>query len=295
MKTSPVVETHNLTKYYGKTLGCKNLNFTVNQGEVFGFLGPNGAGKTTTIRLLLNLLKPTSGSAKIFGLDTREDSVKIREEIGNLPGDINFYKKMKAVDFLNYLERFHHQQHPHYKFQLAKLLELDLNKKIRAYSKGNYQKLGIIQALMHKPKLIILDEPTNSLDPLVQQTFYKIIGDFKKKGHTVFFSSHVLSEVEKIADRVGIIRKGEIVAIKSIPELRQEKIQHLRVLFKEKVAAKILRKIKGVLKVKKENQHFVITYQGHVDPLVKALAKHTVLDLNFRETDLESVFLQYYK
>ncbi len=295
MKNTPVIETHNLTKYYGKVLGCKNLNFTVNKGEIFGFLGPNGAGKTTTIRLLLDLIRPTKGSAKIFGMDVNKDSVKIKEKIGNLPGDANFYNKMKAIDFLNYLEEFHNGFNKSYKLKLAKIFDLDLKRKIRTYSKGNRQKLGVIQALMHQPELIILDEPTNGLDPIMQQNFYKIIGDLKKKGHTIFFSSHVLSEVEKIADRVGIIRKGEIATIKSIPELRKEKIQHLRVLFKEKVNIKTIRRIKGVVKVKKENEHFTIAYQGNIDSLIKALAKHTVLDLSFKEMDLESVFLHYYK
>lgn len=295
MKNIPVIETHNLTKYYGKTLGCKNLNFTVNKGEIFGFLGPNGAGKTTTIRLLLDLIRPTKGSAEIFGMDVNKDSVKIKEKIGNLPGDANFYNKMKAIDFLNYLDKFHNGSSKSYKLKLAKLFELDLKRKIRTYSKGNRQKLGVIQALMHQPELIILDEPTNGLDPIMQQNFYKIIDNLKKKGHTIFFSSHVLSEVEKIADRVGIIRKGEIATIKSITELRKEKIQHLRVIFKEKVNLKTLKRIKGVIKVKKENQHFVIAYQGNINPLIKMLAKHTVLDLSFKEMDLESVFLHYYK
>jgi len=291
----PIIQTKNLTKYYGKTLGCKNLNLSIKEGEVFGFLGPNGAGKTTTIRLLLDLIRPTKGSAKIFNKDVRKDSIKIKENIGNLPGDASMYGKMRGIDFLNYLERFHKNNRSNYKLELANKLDLDLKRKIKNHSKGNRQKLGVIQALMSKPKLIIFDEPTTSLDPLIQQKFYKIILDLKKKGHTIFFSSHILSEVEKICDRVGIIREGEIVAIKSIPELRKEKIHYLRVLLKEKVSPEEFEKLKGVIKVEEENKHLVITYKGNINALIKKLAKYTISDLGFKETNLESIFLDYYK
>ncbi len=297
-----IIQTKNLTKYYRggvrhrPVLGCKNLSFSVNEGEIFGFLGPNGAGKTTTIRLLLDTIRPTKGNAKIFGLDVNKDSTKIKEKLGNLPGDLEMYKKMKAINFLNYLEKFRKKEkHSAYKLELANKLDFDLHRKIKNYSKGNLQKLGIIQALMNKPKLIIFDEPTNGLDPLIQQKFYKIILDLKKKGHTIFFSSHVLSEVEKICDRVGIIRKGKLVAIKSIAELRKEKVHHLRVAFKEKVMSKEFEKLKGVKKVMEENNHLVIMYKGNINALIKKLAKYTILDLSFKEMDLESVFLDYYK
>lgn len=298
----PIIQTKNLTKYYGKTLGCKNLNFSVEEGEIFGFLGPNGAGKTTTIRLLLDLIRPTKGSAKILGKDTHKSSVEIKENIGNLPGDIQMYGKMTGINFLKYMERFHlpcrqaGKNNPsNYKLELADKLNLDLRRKIKNYSKGNRQKLGVIQAMMNKPKLIIFDEPTTSIDPLIQQKFYKIILNLKKKGHTIFFSSHILSEVEKICDRVGIIREGEIIAVKSIPELRKEKIHYLRVLLKEKVSPEEFEKLKGVIKVEEENKHLVITYKGNINALIKKLAKYTISDLGFKETNLESIFLDYYK
>ncbi|MFC1651789.1 ABC transporter ATP-binding protein [Patescibacteria group bacterium] len=295
MKKNTVIKTQNLTKYYGKTLGCKNLSFSVEEGEIFGFLGPNGAGKTTTIRLLLDLIRPTKGGAKIFGKDIYKDSVEIKENTGNLPGDTNMYRKMTGINFLKYMERFRKNNRSNYKLELASKLDLDLKRKIKNYSKGNRQKLGIVQTLMNKPKLIIFDEPTNGLDPLVQQKFYKIILELKKKGHTIFFSSHVLSEVEKICDRVGIIRKGELAAIKSITELRKEKVHYLRVMFKEKVKPEEFEKLKGVTKVEEENKHLVITYKGNINALIKKLAKYTILDLSFKEMDLESVFLDYYK
>ena len=205
-----VIEFNNLTKYYGDVKGCKNINFKVKQGEIFGFIGPNGAGKSTTIRTMLSLIYPTSGSVTIFGKDAIEFGPEVRSEIGYLPSEIFYYDKMKVEDLLKYSASFYDRDCTERMYELAEIMELDLNRKIQDLSLGNKKKVGIVQGLLHSPKLIILDEPTSGLDPLMQQKFFQLIKEENSMGATVLFSSHILSEVQQLCDRVAIIKDGEI-------------------------------------------------------------------------------------
>ena len=211
-----IIKTQGLTKYYGKTKGIEDLNLSVKQGEIFGFLGPNGAGKTTTIRLLLDLIHPSSGEVEIFGWNVHKNSLFIRQRIGYIPGELNLYPNMKGQDLLNYLIGFYNGSNPVFVSELIQRFKLDLSKKIRTYSKGMKQMLGIIQAFMNDPDLLILDEPTAGLDPFMQQEIYNLFRETKNKGKTVFLSSHNLYEVQKICDRAGIVREGRLVAIENI-------------------------------------------------------------------------------
>lgn len=287
------IETKKLTKFYGKTLGIKNLNLSIPKGEFFGFLGPNGAGKTTTIRLLLDFIRPTKGSAKVFGLDSRHDSFEIKKKIGYIPGDIFFYDWMKGRDYLRYFSRFHARKDSLGQ-ELVRELDLDLGKRIKTYSKGNRQKLAIVAAFSHDPDLLILDEPTLGLDPLVQHQFYKILLREKEKGKTVFLSSHILSEVERVCDRVGIVKQGKLITIERISDLKKKKIKNIRVKFKEKVDLSSL-KIKGVKTIEKLNDYFNLTVRGNVDEIVKMIAAHEIDDLTITEASLEEIFLEYYE
>jgi len=217
-----VIETKNLTKYYGKIKGVEDLTFTVKKGEIFGFLGPNGAGKTTTIRTLLGYLHPTKGDAFIFGKNINENIVEIKANVGYIPGDLNLYGHLTGKQFLDYFASLRRRDMT-LLGDLLEIFEVPLERKIKGYSKGMKQKLGIIQAFMDDPKLVIMDEPTSSLDPLLQQKFYKFLNKQKKKGKTMFFSSHVLSEVDKICDRVGIIRDGRLVALEDVESLKRKR------------------------------------------------------------------------
>ncbi|MCL5411230.1 MAG: ABC transporter ATP-binding protein [Patescibacteria group bacterium] len=290
-----VIEIENLTKYYGSSIGVQNLNFSVSEGEIFGFLGPNGAGKTTTIRLLLNLLYPTSGTAKIFDLDCVKDSLKVREELGYLAGDPNLYPTLSGKTFLDFIDSFRPEKKSKYRRELTTRLNLDAKRKIKQYSRGNLQKLGIIQALMHKPKLAILDEPSSGLDPLVQLEFYKILEELKKEGKTIFLSSHNLSEVEKICDRVAIIRQGKIVAVESIEKIRHRSIRVAEVFFKAEFKKEDF-KFDNV-KIIETGEHYLKLQlpSSMINQVLAKLAKYEVHDLSFTTPDLEEIFLQYYE
>src|SRR3989304_1346869 len=208
-----IIETKNLTKYYGKSRGIIDVNLEIKEGEIFGFIGPNGAGKTTTIRTLLAFIHPTGGNAKIFGMDCMTQSPEIKDFVGYLPAEVNYYDDMRVEDLLNYSSRLYHRDCGERVKELSEILELELNMKINALSSGNKKKVAIVQAIMHKPKLLILDEPTSALDPLIQSEFFKILKEENRKGVTIFFSSHVLSDVQKICDRVAIIKEGRLVKI----------------------------------------------------------------------------------
>jgi ABC-2 type transport system ATP-binding protein len=293
MKDS-VVEIEKLTKFYGKNLGVRDLSFSVSEGEVFGFLGPNGAGKTTTIRLLLSLLYPTSGTAKIFGLDSVKDSLKIRKEVGYLAGDPNIYPTLTGKAFLDFIDSFRLSKKSDYRQQLIDRLGLDIKRKVKHYSRGNLQKLGLVSALMHRPKLVILDEPSSGLDPLVQVEFYKILNELKKEGMTIFMSSHNLTEVEKTCDRVGIIRQGKMVTVESIERLRHLSLRVAEIFFDngyqkedfEIDSVKILESGENYLKLQVPSRV--------INEVLASLTKYKVHDLNLTTPDLEEVFLQYY-
>ena len=284
-----IIETNNLTKYYGKIKGIENVTFSVKKGENFGFLGPNGAGKTTTIRTLLGLLKPTGGKAYIFGLNVEEDSVEIKQDIGYIPGDLNLYGHMTGKQFLNYFISLRNSD-MYLLEDLLSIFDVPLNRKIKGYSKGMKQQLGIIQAFMHDPELVIMDEPTSGLDPLLQQEFYKFINKEKKKGRTMFFSSHILSEVDKICDRVAIIREGNIVALEDVDALKNKKGKVIRVKIKEKTS-----RFKGPKQIKVKDGWIQFIATDDIDHWIKKLSKLTILDIEINEFSLEDIFIRYYQ
>lgn len=284
-----VIETKNLTKYYGKIKGIEDLTFSVKKGEIFGFLGPNGAGKTTTIRTLLGFLKPTKGEAYIFGKNIKDDIVEIKQSMGYIPGDLNLYGHLTGEQFLNYFASLRNSEMSLHD-DLLEIFEVPLERKIKGYSKGMKQKLGIIQAFMHNPELVIMDEPTAGLDPLLQQKFYEFIKKEKKNGQTLFFSSHVLSEVDKICDRVGIIREGRLVALENIETLKHKKGKIIRLKIKENPST--FKGPKG-MKIKDGEIQFVVS--DDIDYWIKKLAKYTILDLEINEFSLEDIFIHYYE
>ncbi len=284
-----IIRTENLTKYYGNIKGIENVSFSVKKGEIFGFLGPNGAGKTTTIRTLLGFLKPTSGNAYIFGLNIKEDGKDIKQNIGYIPGDLNLYNHITGGQFIDYFIKLR-DTGAYLLDDLLSIFEIPLDRKIKGYSKGMKQKLGIIQAFMHDPELVIMDEPTSSLDPLLQQNFYNFIKKEKKKGKTMFFSSHILSEVDKICDRVGIIKKGSIVTLEDIETLKDKKGKIIKVKIKEKPG-----KFKGPKNIKVKDGWIQFVATDDIDKWIKKLAKYTIIDLEINEFSLEDIFLHYYE
>lgn len=288
------INTDKLTKYYGKTLGVKNLDLKVNEGEVFGFIGPNGAGKTTTIRLLLDLIRPTHGTAKILGLDTKKNNVEIKKQVGYLPGEVFLPENLYGRDCLNYYIGFKECIDKSYLSHLIKSFNLDLGKRVKDYSKGNKQKLAIVLAFMHKPKLLILDEPTSGLDPINQQTFYDLLGDVKQKGATVFLSTHLLAETEKVCDRVGIIKDGQLIKIEDIDEFKQKNIRHIFVETKVNLPISNLSKF-GATKIEKVAGGYNLTTRGKIGELIREISKSDISDLKITEPSLEEIFFHFYK
>lgn len=289
-----VIQTQNLTKYYGKVRGVFDLNLEVNKGEVFGFLGPNGAGKTTTIRTLMDFIRPTRGSASIFGMDTRRESVEVRRHIGNLPGEMGLYENLTGEEVLSYLAGLRGDVDWWYVEELAERLQADLSKKTRTYSHGNKQKIGLIAAFMSKPDLLILDEPTTGLDPLMQQEFFKMIAEVKGDERTVFLSSHILPEVERTCDRVGIIREGRMVKIESVADLKSKSLNEIMIRFRSPVSAQAFEAIDGVRDLVIANGTLRCKFAGDMDVLVKAAARHTVAEFETRQATLEDTFLAFY-
>jgi ABC-2 type transport system ATP-binding protein len=290
------IKTDKLTKYYknGKVLGIKDLDLEIEEGEIFGYIGPNGAGKSTTIRLLLDLIRPTSGTAKIFGLDIHKDTVKIKEAIGFLPGEIFLPENLTGKDCLSYYKGFKHKVEERYVKKLIDNLDLDLSKKISDYSKGNKQKLAIVLALMHKPRLLILDEPTSGLDPLNQQTFYSLIKETKSWGATTFFSTHILEEAEKLCDRVGIIKKGALINIEDIDQFRIKNIRDLHIRTKTNIPLSEL-KIEGVVKVETTTTGYHLAIVGEDAKILRQILKHDIEDIDIEKPTLEEIFLRFYK
>ncbi|XSG74517.1 ATP-binding cassette domain-containing protein [Herpetosiphon llansteffanensis] len=290
-----VVQTTNLSKTYGKNRGIDNLNLQVLQGEVFGYLGPNGAGKTTTIRTILDFIRPTSGSAQIFGLDSQRDSLAIHQKISYLPGELVMYEKMTGREMLDYFAQLRGNVSQQAIKQLAERLELDLKRPIRMLSKGNKQKVGLVQAFMGQPELLILDEPTSGLDPLVQQTFYQLVLEAKNAGRTVFLSSHVMSEVEHICDRVGIIRAGKLLAIDTVKALKARARRTLDLYFAQPVEPAAFAHIANIDDLQVLGNHVHCAVTGSIDQLIKTAAQFELRDLVSQATDLEDIFLAYYK
>ena len=288
-----VIQTYGLTKYYSKVRGVENLDLEVKPGEIFGFLGPNGAGKTTTIRLLLDLIRPTQGRAEIFGLDVRTHSLEIRQRLGNLPGDVSLYENLSGEEFLALIEKLHHNRSAKRKDELAERLDIDLSRKIRTYSKGMKQKVAIIQALMNDPELLMLDEPTSGLDPLVQREFYNLLKEEKERGKTVFLSSHILPEVERVCDRVGILRDGLLVDVENIDALKTKRVRKLELTLREEVPEERL-KIPGTKLLYYRKQHVELEVYVHIGELMPKLAELPLEDIVFPEASLEDTFMKLY-
>ena len=284
-----------LSKDYGSGRGLFGLDLEVAPGEVFGFLGPNGAGKSTTMRLLLDLIRPTSGSARVLGLDTRKDSVEIRRRIGFLPGDLALYPKLTGRAVLDYLGQLRGGVDKRVRDALAERFDADLDRPVRQLSTGNRQKLGLIQAFMHEPELLVLDEPIAGLDPLVKQSFHALLQEVSSEGRTVFLSSHTLSEVERVTQRLAILRQGRLVVVDSLENLRKVAVQRIEIEFAERVPAQVFRALPGVREVEAKELTVTISFEGSADAVVKAAAAHEVRAIRPREDDLEDIFLRYYR
>jgi ABC-2 type transport system ATP-binding protein len=291
------IEVQGLTKTYGGKRGIDDVSFRVEEGEVFGFLGPNGAGKTTTIRILMALLRADAGTAKIAGLDCWRDSLEIKRLIGYVPGEPSLDPNLTGGQILEYFANLRGGVDQAYLKKLVDRLELDPSRKFRQYSTGNKRKVVLIQAFMHRPRLLILDEPTNGLDPLNQQEFDAMVREARDEGNTVLVSSHVLSEVEKICTRVGIIREGRIVRIGEVAELKDIKRYEITITFADTVPIESFAKLAGVAGVEKLNNGHAIrlAMQGAADAVIKAAAQYQVVSLTSYEPSLEDVFLRYYE
>src|SRR5258708_7092915 len=291
-----IIEVEGLTKSYGSKRGIANVSFQVEEGEVFGFLGPNGAGKTTTIRLLMALLRADAGTARIAGLDCWQQSVEIKRLIGYLPGEPSLDPGLTGGQILEYFGHLRGGVDQAYLKQLIKRLDLDPSRKYRHYSSGNKRKVVLIQAFMHRPRLLILDEPTGSLDPLNQQEFERMVKDVRDEGRTVFLSSHILSEVEQSCTRVGIIRAGRIVRTGGVHELNDIKRYEISITFAEDVPLRDFESLDGVAEAVTSDggRKLVLTMQGPADAVIKAAAKHRVVALTSHQPSLDDIFLRYY-
>ncbi|HSK26036.1 MAG TPA: ABC transporter ATP-binding protein [Jiangellales bacterium] len=294
MSTTAAIETRALVKSYGRRPALLGLDLRVEAGEVYGFLGPNGAGKTTTIRILLDLIRPTSGAVRVLGLDPARDGVRLRRRLGYLPGDFAADGRQTGRQLLEHLGHLRGGVARGRVDALAERLDLDLTRPVRSLSKGNRQKVGIVQAFMHDPELLVLDEPTSGLDPLMQQTFLDLVRETRAAGRTVFMSSHVLSEVQQAADRAGLVRAGELVTVESVESLRERAPRRVEAQLASPVDATGFSRLPDVHDVRVDGTVLHCRVDGSPDALVKELARHTVLDLVVDEADLEEIFLGYY-
>ncbi len=289
------IHTVELTKYYGSHLGMEDVNLDVRKGEVFGFLGPNGAGKSTTIRTLLDEIRPTSGSATILGMDTHHDAVAIRRHIGYIPGDLALYPNLTGMDTLTFFANMRGGVDWSYVDELADRLDSDLTRKVGDLSTGNRQKVGVIQAFMHRPDLLIMDEPTSGLDPLVQREFQKMVGEVSAEGRTVFLSSHTLSEVQRVADRVGIIRNGQLITVESVADLRSKSMRQVEFVLDGEAEESVFEGVEGVRNVVVEGNQVEMSFGGDMGELLSTVTqRYGVADIRTSEADLEEIFLTYY-
>jgi ABC-2 type transport system ATP-binding protein len=295
---TPVIQTERLTKSYGANRGIVEVDLAVAPGEVFGFLGPNGAGKTTTIRTLLDLIRPTSGRALVFGIESTADPVAIHRRTGYIPGEFTLYDRLTGVQTLQYFANLRGPGavDPVFQAQLVERLELDPSRRYKELSKGNKQKIGLIVAMQHRPELLILDEPTSGLDPLVQQTFVALVAEAKAEGRTVFLSSHILSEVERTCDRVAIIREGRLVRVDRTDALRDLAHHQVELRFAPSAAVPLeeFRRLPGVSDVSAEDHTLRLRVSGPITPVVQAAARHDLLDFVSHEPSLEETFLAEY-
>lgn len=287
-----ILEIKNLTKYYGKTLAVKDLSLELHAGEIFGFIGPNGAGKSTTIRSIMNLINKTKGEVYFLGEILTKDNLTLKEQIGYLPSEVFLYEDLTVKEMLDYHESFYKKNLSKRRKELVKKLKLDESKKIEDLSLGNQKKLGIVLAFMHEPKLLILDEPTSGLDPIMQRVFYDLLQEEKEKGTTIFYSTHILSEISKICDRVGIIKEGKLLKVESIKELQSKNLTNVTIISTE--IEKIIKELKVEVETKDEK---TIKFKNTLDSnvLIKILSKYEIEKLLIEEPTLEDIFLHYYK
>ncbi|MGO8687260.1 MAG: ATP-binding cassette domain-containing protein [Candidatus Dormibacteria bacterium] len=289
------ISTEGLTKDYGEQRGLFGLDLEVADGEIFGYLGPNGAGKTTTIRLLMDLIRPSRGRAHVFGVDCQADPVDVKRLVGYLPGEMPQWGGLRGRDVVAYVGGLRGGADPSRVSRLAERLDLDLGRRYREYSSGNKRKLGLVLAFMHPSRLLVLDEPTNGLDPLIQQEFYGMVAEAGAEGATVFLSSHVLSEVERVCQRVGILRRGRLVQVARLDELHHLRYHRLEADFAGTVPLEAIRALSGVEQVTVEDHHLSCSVRGGFGPLLAALGRAQVLNLVTHEPSLEEVFLAYFR
>ena len=296
MTDNVAIHTDGLTKHYGEVEALIDLDLNVERGEVFGFLGPNGAGKTTMIRTILDEIRPTSGHASIVGMDSHEQAVEIRRHIGYVPGDLAMYPNLTGRDTLTYFANLRGGVEWSYVDELADRLDADLTKKVGDLSSGNRQKVGLIQAFMNRPEVLIMDEPSSGLDPLVQREFQAMMREVAAEGRAVFLSSHTLSEVQRVANRVGIIRHGRLIALESVTALRSKAMRRVELDFDEPVDAGVFTAIPGVSDVVVQNHRATFSFDGKMPVLLKTVAnRYDVIDITTQEADLEEIFLTYYR
>ncbi len=288
------IATQGLTKIYGRRLGIEGLDLEVRSGEIFGFIGPNGAGKTTTIRLLLDLLHPTRGRAEVLGLDSHRQSVEVRRSVGYLPGEFGLEVRMTGRQLVRNFARLRGMQDLGRADRLAERLGVDLDLPTGRLSRGNRQKVGLVQALFHEPALAILDEPTTGLDPLVQDTFLQILREARAEGRTIFLSSHILSEVERVCDRVAIVRGGRLAALETTESLLERRRKRVTLVFAAPVDASAFAALPGVTDVRTQGTTVTMSVGDGIDAIIKHAARYTLLDLNVEHPSLDEVFLGYY-
>lgn len=288
-----IIEVNHLTKFYGKSRGIVDVSFNVEEGEIFGFIGPNGAGKSTTIRLFLSLIYPTSGDAKIFGKDCIKFGPEIRQDIGYLPSEVFYYEGMKVLDLLKYSASFFKKDCTKRMYELADLMELDLKRRINDLSYGNKKKVGIVQGLLHSPKLIILDEPTSGLDPLMQHKFFDLIREENKRGATIFFSSHILGEVQRLCNRVAIIKEGSVIAIQDMKTLQKDNYKKIQITTADMDESRFT--IDGVTDLTRTNGTVSFFYKGDINAVLKLIGSGNITDLSIEDPTLEEIFMHYYE
>lgn len=290
-----IIEVNNLSKYYGraKARGIVDVSFSVEEGEIFGFIGPNGAGKSTTIRLFLSLIYPSSGTAKIFGKDCIQFGPEIRQEIGYLPSEVFYYEGMKVLDLLKYSASFYKKDCTKHLHELADIMELDMTRRIDDLSYGNKKKVGIVQGLLHQPKLIVLDEPTSGLDPLMQRKFFNLIREENERGATIFFSSHILGEVQKMCSRVAIIKEGSIINIQDIKTLQKDNYKKITVAGNGLDEKQF--EVAGVSNLEQENGAVNFFFRGDINLIMRLISQQEVVDVTIEEPTLEEIFMHYYE
>jgi ABC-2 type transport system ATP-binding protein len=296
MTERPAILTERLTKHYRDVAALVDLDLEVEMGEIFGFLGPNGAGKTTMIRTILDLIRPTSGRAEIVGLDSHEQAVEIRRHVGYLPGDLAMYPNLTGRDTIRYFANLRGGVDWSYVDELAERLDSDLSRKVGDYSSGNRQKVGLIQAFMNRPEVLIMDEPSSGLDPLIQREFQAMMREAASEGRCVFLSSHTLSEVQRVADRVGIIRHGHLISVERVTELRSKAMRRVEFTLASPVDAEVFASVDGVRDVTVEDHRAEMSFDGDMDALLRVVTgRYTVTDINSQEADLEEIFLTFYR